>query len=272
MFRKEPEVMAAWTPEKPGEMAAIQRDLILQAERMLKPGGLLLYSTCTFAPVENEAVISHLLERCPDMEILELPKAEGFSPGVPEWGNGDARLERCVRLWPHKLKGEGHFLCLLRKPGESVPAAAAGRTKLPKEGAKLLAEFFERIGGDFPLTRMEARGEKVYLLPEVEYPSRGIPFLRNGLYLGDLKKNRFEPSQQLAMALGAEDFPNVLRLDPGDTRMERYLRGETLNLEPGEAPEKGWCLVCAGDFPLGFGKVNGGVLKNKYAAGWRVKV
>ena len=118
MFRKEEALAKDWTPEKSHELARIQKELILQSADMLRPGGLLLYSTCTFAPEEDEGTISYLLEQREDMELLELPAYEGFSPGVPEWGNGNKDLRKCVRIFPHKMNGEGHFLALLKKQGQ----------------------------------------------------------------------------------------------------------------------------------------------------------
>lgn len=290
MFRKEPEVASAWYPERPEELSKIQRDLIGQAIRMLRPGGLLLYSTCTFAPIENEGTISYVLEEFPEMELLDMEgctpgnasegpsrsssiqeEKGGFSPGVPAWGNGDERLKKCVRIWPHRMDGEGHFLCLLKKPGERLPRKEAMvQTKLEKNASKLLREFFGKVKKEFPFTRMEVRGEKVYLLPDACYSVKGIKFLRNGCYLGDLKKNRFEPSQQLAMMLQGDDWDSVLRLDTQDERIDRYLRGETLNLTQEETTQcQGWTLVCVDNYALGWGKAVGSILKNKYAQGWR---
>lgn len=108
-FAKKKRLARDWTPEKSHELSSLQKELILQAADMLRPGGLLLYSTCTFAPEEDEEVVSHLLENRPDMELLELPEYEGFTSGVPEWGNGDPSLIRAVHLFPHKMQGEGHF-------------------------------------------------------------------------------------------------------------------------------------------------------------------
>ena len=97
-----------------------------------------------------------------------------------------------------------------------------------------------------------------------------LRFLRTGLYLGDVKKNRFEPSQALAMALKPEEFVSCIRLEPEDVRTVKYLKGETLDVSdlPVEK-QKGWQLICVRDYPLGFGKLAGGILKNKDYAGWR---
>ena len=119
--------------------------------------------------------------------------------------------------------------------------------------------------------RIDIRNENVYYLPEADTASlKGIKFLRNGLFLGELKKNRFEPSQPFAMSLQMEDFHNIINLSSSDERVMRYLKGDTLILSEAEAPQKGWHLVCTDGFPLGWGKVVGTTLKNKYPAGWRL--
>lgn len=272
MFRKDPAVIKTWDEERPEHFAKLQRDILKNAVRMLRPGGQLLYSTCTFAPVENEGSISWLLENFPEMDVLEIEPYEGFAPGHPEWGNGDERLKRCVRIWPHKMKGEGHFLALLEKSKTaSGTVVRIGKPQRPdKKTRQVLDTFFEDCKWKPDWERMEVRGDKVYLVPELPEKLQGIHFLRNGLYMGDLKKDRFEPSQQLAMTLKGNDYAGVLSLKSEDVRVEKYLHGETLLVESGEATiAKGWILVCVDGFPLGWGKLVNGVLKNKYASGWR---
>ena len=137
--------------------------------------------------------------------------------------------------------------------------------------------FFTEIGmqslGGHPFdwNRVEIRADKVYYLPPVTGNFRGLTFLRNGLYLGDLKKNRFEPSQPLALALHKGEAKACISLPVTDPRLTRYLKGETLTIEPGEAArEKGWHILCADGYPIGFGKLVNQTFKNKYPAGWRV--
>lgn len=277
MFRKEEALARDWTPEKSQELSVIQKELMMNAYDMLRPGGMLLYSTCTFAPIEDEEAISYLLEQHPEMEILDLPAYEGFSHGIPSLGNGDERLTKCVRIFPHKMNGEGHFLALLQKPGDALTAPLTPAVKPTKDTRKWLEAFFEEIGlhsiggTEIDWNRVETRGEKIYYLPPVAANFRGLTFLRNGLYLGDLKKNRFEPSQPLALAIHKNEAEAVISLPIDDERLTRYLKGETLMIEPEEAAHsKGWHLLCAEGYPIGFGKLVNGVLKNKYPAGWRV--
>lgn len=277
MFRKEDALARDWTPEKSEELSVLQKELILQAADMLRPGGQLLYSTCTFAPKEDEGVVSYLLENRPDMKLMELPAYEDFTPGVPAWGNGDPALSRCVHLFPHKMQGEGHFMALFRKEGRTDLIGQFSYAKPNPDTRKWLELFFQEIGlktlggQAFDWNRVETRKDKVYYLPPVTGDFRGLTFLRNGLYLGDLKKNRFEPSEPFALALRKDDADGIISLSVNDQRLTRYLKGETLNIEPTEAAHtKGWHLLCVEGYPLGFGKLVGQTFKNKYPAGWRV--
>ena len=319
MFRKDADTIRAWYPDKPAECAKTQKDIILYAADMLRPGGKLLYSTCTFAHEENEEVIRYLLAQRPELELETIPYRQGFSRGLEG-------MEQCVRLWPHKTGGEGHFLALLRKREEggsqrsgtvNVKSSDSGtdtdRKRIQKQEENLigkciqkkekdrradrggkrrgaetrsdrqndrqqqavLQEFFCEIrlqGGEKPVQEnVEVRNGQVYLVPGLLPEVSGIPFLRNGLYLGELKKDRFEPSQSLAMALGGDGYASVLDLDFTDERLSHYLRGETINTEPGEtARPAGWQLVCVNGYPLGWGKLVNGLLKNKYHPGWRM--
>ena len=328
MFRKDPAVAKVWDGNKPYECAKQQKEIITRAAQMLAPGGDLLYSTCTFSPEENEQVIQFLLDSREDMEIREIKPFEGFAPGRPDvayegWdseesGNrktGSADLKKCVRIWPHKMAGEGHFLALLHK---RAPEEAAGEQKndravsnnsettvdehknqvqgdisdikgIGKPETKALTEFFADVSMEMNWKQVEVRKGQVYLVPEALGARKGLVFLRNGLYLGEIRKDRFEPSQSFAMALKKKEYMAVIDLDYSDMRVEKYLRGETLDVDDivaknlqaaseadlpkavGKRLEKGWQLVCVNGYPLGWGKLVNGTLKNKYHAGWRMK-
>ena len=270
MFRKEPEVIKSWDPNRPAYFAKLQENIVDEAVKMLKPGGLMMYSTCTFSKEENEGTVSGLLLRHPEMELCPIQPWEGFSSGVPDWGDGNPQLERCVRIWPHRMEGEGHFMALLRKEGE-VPDRSEENTADPRSCRREeLERFLDSIANRRFREHLEVRGEKVYQVPDFGREIRGVKFLRNGLLMGEMKKIRFEPSQALAMALKAEEFDSVLKLNASDERVERYLRGETIVVLPGETSRSsGWQLVCVEGFPLGWGKLVNGVLKNKYLNAWR---
>ena len=267
MFRKDPAVAKAWDAEKPFACAKQQKEIITQAANMLAPGGQMLYSTCTFSPEENEQVIAYLLDSREDMEVLELPQVEGFSRGI--------HLSRCVRIWPHKMNGEGHFLALLQKKGqkaavkEEVTDRSTGNKKI---NSPEMQEFFQDITMPINWNRVEIRKDQAYYVPEETKGRTGLTFLRNGLYLGEIRKGRFEPSQSLAMALKKEEYASVVDLEASDERVMKYLKGETLEVgDLHSAREKGWQLVCVNGYPLGWGKLVNGTLKNKYHTGWRAQ-
>ena len=185
-----------------------------------------------FSPLENEQTIEYLLQQYPEFRICEMEGYEGFAQGIPEASeSGDEALRRTVRIFPHRMKGEGHFLALLRK-GEAgsqpcSPALKAKGIKLPAE----LEEFLRDVDRDMEPSRIDLRGGRVYYMPE-DLPSlKGIRFLRTGLLLGELKKNRFEPSQAFAMNLKKEEYRRTLDLPAEDPRVVRYLKGETLDVE-----------------------------------------
>ena len=290
MFRKDEAVIGTWTPERPDFFAELQREITSNAVKMLRPGGLMMYSTCTFAPQEDEGTVSFLLENFPEMELVEMEGYEGFSKGNPVWGNGDPEIEKTVRIWPHKMNGEGHYLALFRKKGEAIPyeteekpiekknkkqknrkkdrgTEAPGPSKAEKQ---ILSDFLSRMTAPIPVEELEVRAGKVYHSPSLPDGVRNLHFLRNGLYLGELKKDRFEPSQPFAVTLSADKFKDYMNLKADDERTEKYLHGETISVEPGEtASPSGWKLVCVDGFGLGWGKLVNGTLKNKYPVGWR---
>lgn len=272
MFRKAPEVAKTWGADRPDYFANIQKDIMANAVKMLRSGGMMLYSTCTFAPQENEGSISWLLNHFPEMELVEMKPYDKFGPGIPKWGDGRPELKKCVHIWPHRMEGEGHFLALLRKKEvrNTVIPSPLAPLRLDKSEKLLLEEFMKDMGIDIATDHMEARNGKAYLIPDLPEQVKGLHFIRNGLFLGTFKKNRFEPSQSWAMALSADQCTQSICLPRGDARIERYLRGETIQAEQeAENLENGWKLICVDKFSLGWGKLLNGVLKNKFLCSWR---
>ena len=263
MFRKDFDMVKDWMEKGPGFYAPIQRQILEQALLMLKPGGYLVYSTCTFARMEDEEMILAVLKDHQEMELVPLPAFEGACDGIG--------LSGCIRLFPHKIKGEGHFLAMLRKqgtPSGCVPSTGKGKAfNLEKEPE--LKAFLKQTSFNWDTSRLFLRDDSVYYLPDNFIPAKGLRYLRTGLLVGTLKKGRFEPSQALAMTLGADTFSNCVSFAHDDERVIRYLKGETIALNDDEASVKGWCLVCVDGYALGFAKGNGTTLKNKYYPGWR---
>ena len=273
MFRKDKKMVKAWEEHGPEFFAKIQRGIVTQAARMLKPGGMILYSTCTFDPLENEGTIEYLLKEYPEFVIKDILPYEGFAQGIPEVTESKSEdFRKTVRIWPHKMHGEGHFLALLQK-GEPVEEEQKKiKSKRAKKMPEELGTFLRDVTWEIDANRLEIHTERVYYMPENLPDVKGIRFLRTGLYLGDVKKNRFEPSQAFAMCLKKEEYRHTISLPVEDERVAKYLKGETIEVDDLVSPkEKGWQLICVEEYPLGWGKLAGGTLKNKYLPGWRLQ-
>lgn len=225
-------------------------------------------------------MIAWVLEQFPQMQLVQAEPCEGLAAGYEPY-------EKCLRVWPHKVKGEGHFLALMQKDPDGTISAVPGlasvsekeiqnsHRKMPEELKTFLGYLPERV---WKGCLYEEIKEQCFLLPPYKLPKK-LRYLRTGVQAGTIKKGRFEPSQQLAMLLRAEDFPQSLSLSSEDMRLIRYLKGETLELTEEEdaqlkkASKKtgGWILVCADGFALGWGKYANGSIKNKYYPGWRLQ-
>lgn len=258
MFRKEPDMVKSWDADMLAFCRREQAKILEACAPMLKAGGMLLYSTCTFSPEENEKSIGDFLERHPEFQLVPIEKKNGFAAGLPPY-------TACARLYPHRLKGEGHFLALLQKQSTqesgAVPMESDGRTKQMES----FADFAKEVLYEMPKGIYQCYGDGLYLLPEGTPKLEKLRVLRTGWMLGTLKKGRFEPSQAFAMGLRKEAVRNVADFPLSDTRVLRYLKGETVEAEG----KDGWTLVCVDGFPLGWAKMQKGRLKNKYAVSWK---
>lgn len=281
MFRKSPAIMKNWEQYGVDYYNKLQKEIILQAAKMLKPGGKMLYSTCTFSKEENEGTIAYLLNECKDFKILnplELKgnqkgvSYEGFDFGRPELADGLEDVKNSIRLWPHRIHGEGHFICLLEKEGvsenngfskEMYPFDKNIEKKLSAEAIT----FLDSLGINIDYNRMELREDRLFLLPVGVPNLKGLRIMRPGLLLGEMKKNRFEPSQALACALKVKDYKKVLEFKENNSDVIKYLKCETV--QASSEFEDGYHLVCVDNYPLGWGKLTGTTLKNKYLPGWR---
>ncbi len=257
MFRKDPSLIKAWMKRGNDYYAERQKQIMDNAVRMLKPGGQLLYSTCTFSVKEDEEIVRHVLDNNSDLSLLPVEHPL-FEPGVME------KTENCARLYPHKLKGEGHFLALFRKAGQ-----AEKNTTIKKPFScdnSSVNEFMNNVSKDFSGYKTRIIEDKVLFVPETDLSFNSVRVLRSGLFAGTIRRDIFEPSQQLAMALKKEEFSQVIDLKSDDILTEKYLKGETIRVN---SALKGWILVTCDGYPLGFGKNSNGIIKNKIDAGWR---
>jgi NOL1/NOP2/sun family putative RNA methylase len=266
MFRKDPAARGEWQPKLVDSCAQRQDAILGDAAELVRPGGRLVYSTCTFAPEEDEGTLTRFLDTHADFELIAAPHFPGFDFGHPEWltdADPALGLERTVRLWPHKAPGEGHFIALLRRlenakvhPGSPAPFPISN---LPAETQRDFVEFAaSTLNWQPPQERLALLGSYVYLLPKDLPDLRGLSIIHWGWWLGTAKKNRFEPSHALAMGLQADDVRQTLPLTADDPELLRYLRGEVLPC----AGLNGWVLVTVDGFPLGWGKRVQGRLKS----------
>lgn len=289
MFRKDPDAIAEWSPAHVELCAARQWDIIQAAVQMLRPGGRIAYSTCTFNQEENERIIERWLEQYPAFQLM-----------------------RMERIWPHKQEGEGHFVAVL-KLTDSVHSVTASshheqtascvskdskkgkkrvghrrqdsiqsRTITPKEAYSLFSSWAKEALSEWqPLTGEPILfGDELYWLPYAPSSSSlsvspelldGLKVPRPGLHLAHVRKQRIEPSHALALSLSdSHSAKHVLDLDSSSDELKAYLSGNTLQLPESLADAKGWVLVTVDGLPLGWGKAAAGILKNHYPKGLRM--
>ena len=251
MFRKEAAALTDWSEDTVIMCAARQKSILESAAKLLRPGGRLVYSTCTFSPEENEDVIISFLENHPDYRLTPVD-APWFSPGL--YG-----LNGTYRLWPHYLHGEGQFAAVLERcGGQDASETVLQLTKaVPQECRELLSQL-----SPVPEGGTVRFGETIYLVPDGTPDLRGMRVLRAGLELGQVKKGRFEPAH--ALALWLESAENCISFPLDSSEISRYLRGETL-----PSDRRGWVLVQVDGYSLGWGKAANGVLKNHLPKGLR---
>ena len=248
MFRKEEAAVTDWSQETVEMCARRQAEILHSAARLVRPGGRLVYSTCTFAPEEDEMAVAAFLQEHPEFEpeILEAP---WFVP-VENGGH---------RMWPHKLLGEGHFAAVLKKTGgEETDADIPSGEKLPPQWAA----FAKEMGIRLPEGKAVSFGQNLYWAPTEMPDLRKIKVMRPGLELGTVKKDRFEPAHALALWLKECRTAESYGAESGE--MKAYLHGDVV-----PSQKKGWCLVCAEGYSIGWGKGDGRVLKNHYPKGLR---
>lgn len=267
MFRKEKAVVDQWSLRQVEICANRQGHILESAAKMLAPNGKIIYSTCTFSPEENEMAVAKFIENHPEFTVVKPEIYKYFSPGRPEWANGEKCLENTMRLFPHKLKGEGHFLAVLQKNGGEEGKIKYAKTINDKKTLADWEKFRKSTLKDISFDNFVLFGNTLYSLPENTPDFSKLKVLRAGMQLGEIKKGRFEPSHSLALALRHEQVKNNENLLLSDERVEQYLTGHEI---PTEKDERGWTLVSVNGYSVGWGKSDGNVIKNHYPKGLRI--
>lgn len=254
MFRRDPEAIAQWTPESVPACAQRQRAILDSAALAVREGGVLVYSTCTFAREENEDNVEWFLSTHPEFELvpLELPFGR---PGIQDL--------RVRRIYPMD-GGEGHFVAKFRRVGENSCRTGCFTEFLSGKDAQEAQTVFEELFTcPFPGNAAQF-GEKLYLLPSDLPQLDRLGVLRAGVELAQRKGRRWEPSHGVFQSARKEDCRQVLDLPWDSPQLAAFLRGEEIDCEC-----KGYTALCAGGIPTGFGKASGGRLKNHYPKGLR---
>lgn len=279
MFRKDPGALADWSLERVSRCVGKQEKILESAHRLLKPGGVLVYSTCTFSPEEDEQIIEAFIHKYDyELESIELPGIADH--GRVEWTlNHEQAIEKALRIMPMNVRGEGHFIAKLKKTaaGSEQKEIKQGysKSRLKKASRTELLDYRDFAKNALEKSFYQEFEERLYLLGEHLYaiPAgialetiANLKLLRTGLHLGTFKKNRFEPSYALGMALKLSEAKNVCDLKD-EAQAYQYLKGEALNIRA----EKGWILVGYDGHPLGFGKASEGMIKNHYPKGLRIR-
>lgn len=252
MFRKDEKALSEWSEEHTKSSAIRQKKILSDAVKMLKRGGKLIYSTCTFAPCENEGVVDWVLSTYPYMQ-LEKISLDGLLSANGKWANSKFDLSDAKRIFPHMAKGEGHFLALFSKKSGDV----AEKQETPSCKTENLYRYFESENLNITLNgKVISFGERCFLLPYGINIDK-IKTESAGLFLGTGKKGRFVPSYALCLALKKEDFKRTLAVSDKDC--EKFFHGETLATNT-----VGWTAVTYNGFPVGWGKGTDGILKNHF--------
>ncbi|MTI68162.1 MAG: NOL1/NOP2/sun family putative RNA methylase [Firmicutes bacterium] len=266
MFKRDKKAIKEWNENTSKKYADIQRNILKNVSKMLKPEGILVFSTCTFSPKENEGTIKWLLENFNEFELIDI-HIDNLENGLSEAINASKDLEKTKRLWPHKINGDGHFVAKLMKK-DSKKTKPLKKFEINKNiNIKPFIEFQDKYLNKKLKGKYNLINNRLYLIPNNFPNMKGIRIVNSGLFLGELKRNRFIPSQSLAMALDSKDAKYNLDLSSNDLEALKYLKGETLMIKD----EKSWKLISIDGYPVGWGKQTKSFLKNYYNKNWRMK-
>ena len=280
MFRRDEHAVRSWCKHSPESYVRIQMELLKTASLMLKPGGRIVYSTCTFSPDENENLIAAFIEQNSDFSLapidLTLPGRAGIESGKCFESGGFGASGNVARLWPHKLKAEGHFTALLYKNASSIQSTArrtnwGTRPEFSNTPPSWYSGFVRDNFLEIPLLSISEGlfctvGDNLYYCPR-EVPDMDFyRFIKLGLFLGTKIESKFKPSHSSVLCFKRTEFKRILDINADCVDALRYLKGETLNI----SGEKGLTIVCVDGFTLGWAYHDGNMFKNLYPSGWRM--
>ncbi|MGC9522279.1 MAG: RsmB/NOP family class I SAM-dependent RNA methyltransferase [Anaerolineae bacterium] len=263
-FATDPQSLAAWSTKAVTRYAARQLQILNAAAPLVRRGGQILYSTCTFSPEENEGVIGEFLATHPEFELLDLPALSGMDRGHPEWVGAPDALRRAGRFWPHRTPGRGHFYALLRQKGDPPTALPARWTEMSMPGRVLnlyRAALKRALRIDPPEEGLILDdNDHCYITPMNPALWRGLPVLRPGWWVATLRHSKIWPDHALAMALSPREARASVELTVDDPRLELYYEGRSWK---DEGPA-GYVLVTVDGFPLGWAKRDRERLRSRY--------
>ncbi|KRN33179.1 RsmF rRNA methyltransferase first C-terminal domain-containing protein [Liquorilactobacillus mali] len=284
MFRKDPDAIKYWHKDYPAECAARQREILIETMKMLKPGGQLIYSTCTFAPEEDEQIIEWLMENY-ELELVPVKKYAGMDSGFPRFAADNMKMVKAVRLFPHHFKGEGHFIARLQDKREPISNGGGNDSKknrkkkkvtsvfrnLSKEEEKLWKDFEKEVFNRqlFNADSLRCWGDQLFYYSNKWPNIEELKFVKPGFQVGVFKKKRFEPAYGLALAIKSSDVLRII--DVTKTEWAEYVSGNIISLVDTQL-KKGWYVLRCDGKLFAFAKLVNGTLKNFFPKGLRFTV
>ncbi len=270
MFRKDRGSVSEWDSHGGDKLCQIQYSILCSAAQMVRGGGTIVYSTCTYAPEENEQIIERFLQEHPEFCLRNIPKCCGQAPGRGEWTLGGTDMDACVRMWPHLLRGEGHFTACLVRRGDAYREPIKAKASADRD----VIQAFRRFASDVLARPLEEYcfytvGNGLYAMREMPARLDRIKVCKFGWYMGCLDHDRFVPSQSLASALSLDEIREeaVVKLSSTDPAAHSYLKCETPDFD---MDRKGYGAVAIDGIPVGWVRSTGSIIKNMYPKGWRM--
>lgn len=277
-FRTHPGELKKWSPQLSQRLATIQDEILWFAGKLVRPGGILVYSTCTFNHLENEGTILRFLNKNPGFILTKIPPMRGFSPGISLNESDPFNISKSVRIWPQTTMGEGHFVARMKKTGSNSEIDRGEKYRenpLDQQQMAIYEDFFNQ---NMLLTNRSREispgsqglavfGNRLYWIAPGSPGLEGLKVHHWGWWLGTFRSDRFIPSPALAVGIQREDSQKVLEFSLGENDLAAYQRGSPIKISDDAYHPSSWVLVTVAGNPLGWGKVQKGRLKS-YFPNW----